>query len=1052
MPSLIPRNKEPDATLEEEVPRNKEPEVIIDEEEEVPRNKEPEVIELLDDDSSSDEEECDTRPAAVAVAVAAVTATTSTTPRAVDSISNNNVKGKDWVVPDPLRHRRESGNESTAIQNAVATTTTLDQGRQQVTDDSDHAITTTTTTTTQILVQNGTIKTSASATEPLHAEQTATGQAPGARESGVSEESEQTAAPIPTEGSSTVEAIKDIYPVHPKVSPDVFSSGETTRSIRTNNNAQSLHDQSSKSTSDTPHDVDPSLADEEELLLATIQNDIGTSTSIGKPKDTEPSSVAAERQTQDEATEAAAPVDDSYSEKLKRGASWNERVSKALFFNSSDPEDDDDEIMDDPMDSEDTPAECHEIPTIQPVTNAGAHNLHRETNHVSQSGSSTHTRVAAVHQTENYGHASQSASSTPRVAVTVPQTENYGHASQSASSSPPTPHFVAVHEAESYGRAEDLAPLLPKPTLDFLFSVGIKSIQELSSIDKHDLASKLLDSPGFKLGCALGAWKFDKSLNEMEMTRIAYNTVGVWKTELISWLGRNGRTAEASLQTHFEKLQERQRTKETPSLSSFLAKSDCSFLKLHCNIRTAKELVASDPKVIISNFKRDLIAQFNKPLNVKDGFVEGIVSSWILRAQEGLGPRETGYLGGQNGNPRRDNAGQQVETNTVDLCAPRVSLGTVHNDHSNTAAAAGSQQLALNMSLINQTQHLPAPQGRNHISGASIDHSSNDLASQNTRKYRVRAENHLRELREHIAKQSKKLQFQQQTQRNDLRAKCHAAPDQYDQRMMRLLQQKHENQVQEFNRKVEECRQQAKLKLKREAHIMKAKAAGHTSNHHHQQQRHHQQQVDAWHNPQPSSQFAHAFLPSQDQQSHQILMRPDRQSGSRAHENGSISAWTTPLTKQNGRRAPAKESSSVSPSKEKKFLCPLSYYTLLFLRFYGVHCDSELDEVDSTLLAKFYLDVWDESIKTVAAAERLVKDWKAKARKALGKETNADDFIPVQKSLKGHTDANDPPLMDSVHHLCHTTVDPHTGFPGRDITAYDVMNGASISLCLLLNS
>jgi hypothetical protein len=280
-------------------------------------------------------------------------------------------------------------------------------------------------------------------------------------------------------------------------------------------------------------------------------------------------------------------------------------------------------------------------------------------------------------------------------------------------------------------------------------------------------------------------------------------------------------------------------------------------------------------------------------------------------------------------------------------------------------------------------------------------------------------------------------------------ANFRVAPHQKYKNMAISLQQKHEAQDKEWIRLAEEERRKAKSKLEKfgATNILKAKKR--TSNLQRQQ---HQQQVDVSHNPQPSSQCTHASLPSQDQQSHQIVMIQDRHSGSRAHQNGSTSAWTPPITKQNERKAPAKEISSVSPSKEKKFLCPLSYYTLLFLRFYGVHCDSELEKVDTALLAKFYLEVWDESIKTIAAAERLVKDWKAKARKARGQETNADDFIPIQKSLKGHTDANDPPLMDSVHHLCHTTVDPQTGFPRRVITAYDVTNGASISLCLLLNS
>ena len=144
-------------------------------------------------------------------------------------------------------------------------------------------------------------------------------------------------------------------------------------------------------------------------------------------------------------------------------------------------------------------------------------------------------------------------------------------------------------------------------------SVGIYFANDLLKADTSDLRRKLIVFPGFRLACAMAAWKTRQNFHDVYKMSLAKHSIKKWKLIAETWWQKTALSSWINIEVR---------------LSNFLSTWEASFLENNCGIIAVDQL-------LISN-KNDILSKLHSVNNFGTNslFLEGMFHSWIMRARE----------------------------------------------------------------------------------------------------------------------------------------------------------------------------------------------------------------------------------------------------------------------------------------------------------------------------------------------------------------------------------------------------------------------------------
>lgn len=215
-------------------------------------------------------------------------------------------------------------------------------------------------------------------------------------------------------------------------------------------------------------------------------------------------------------------------------------------------------------------------------------------------------------------------------------------------------------------QSTDLSPFFSKISLEFLHARGYDKAGDLHIVNDEHLACLLLDTDGFELGCAVTAWAFQKSIEEGTPLLLAKCAVEIWKKQLFRWLSCRG-IPDVSAEEP-EQSEVSQKASRKSSLKSLLSLTECKFLEGNFDIQTAGDFLDASKAGIVEKLRECLLKQSSNK-EMKEGFCDGIVYSWLVRVTEaiGTGTTDSASSAGETGEESRSLRHQPVNQTWHDV-------------------------------------------------------------------------------------------------------------------------------------------------------------------------------------------------------------------------------------------------------------------------------------------------------------------------------------------------------------------------------------------------
>ena len=200
--------------------------------------------------------------------------------------------------------------------------------------------------------------------------------------------------------------------------------------------------------------------------------------------------------------------------------------------------------------------------------------------------------------------------------------------------------------------------------LDFFDSSGIINVQDFLEADDGSLCSCLMAFNGFKAACAFEAWKRkvvqrkeDSSFHDIYHAGNARTSIFKWRKVAETWYDNmnQGKTsspteeddgaqdAEMDSQPEqngaldVEMTQQPEDSDEQVPLKNILGQKTARMFDIHCNIRTAQQLLAADDEELVDNLAEIVGNDFPGRQRTDVRIItEGLIHGWVLQAQEAV--------------------------------------------------------------------------------------------------------------------------------------------------------------------------------------------------------------------------------------------------------------------------------------------------------------------------------------------------------------------------------------------------------------------------------
>jgi hypothetical protein len=135
-------------------------------------------------------------------------------------------------------------------------------------------------------------------------------------------------------------------------------------------------------------------------------------------------------------------------------------------------------------------------------------------------------------------------------------------------------------------------------------------VNDLLKADPKQLYADLMSFPGFKVACAMAAWKTRQRFYDVYRLSLAQKSIIQWRTVAKLW---------------WKKILHSDWTCNEGRLSNFLSSHEATFLETNFGIISADQLLQSNHNEILDKLRR---------VNDNIAHCEGMFYSWVLRAQE----------------------------------------------------------------------------------------------------------------------------------------------------------------------------------------------------------------------------------------------------------------------------------------------------------------------------------------------------------------------------------------------------------------------------------